>query len=101
MKFQLTDTDPSGFFAILAGWTRVAAVWGIGVAVLTVLVHIIFAWAVYRDAEHQRTPIFVGPEIWGLATLLGGVVTAGIYWALHHSCLNQDVPIAPTETEDN
>lgn len=101
MKFQLTDTDPSALFAILAGWTHGAAVWGIGVAVLTVLVNILFALAVYRDAKRLRVRIFVGPGIWCLATLIGGVVPATLYWALHHSRLNQDVPIAPAETEDN
>ena len=60
--------------------------------VLKVIVHIIFAWVVYKDADKfaaGRSTIFVGPEMWFLATLVGGVITAGIYWAIHHSRLNQ------------
>lgn len=60
--------------------------------VLKVIVHIIFAWVVYKDADKfaaGRSTIFVGPEMWFLATLVGGVITAGIYWAMHHSRLNR------------
>ena len=60
--------------------------------VLKIIVHIIFAWVVYKDADKfadRRSTIFVGPEMWFLATLVGGVITAGIYWAMHHSRLNR------------
>ena len=64
----------------------------IGISVLKVLVHIIFAFAVYRAADRfakTRNTIFVSPVMWFLATLVGGVITAGIYWAMHHSRLNR------------
>lgn len=87
-------------------WTTVTifSLWPIGIGVLTVLVHIIFAFAVYRAADRfakTRATIFVSPEMWFLATLVGGVITAGIYWAMHHSRLNQTADEPPLETEEN
>ena len=52
---------------------------GIAVVVLTVLVHIVFAIAVYRDAtdlDRVRTLIIAGPAIWCIATL---------HWRRNHS----------------
>ena len=86
-----------GLLAFLGG------LWGIAAVILTVLIHIVFAIAVYRDAtqlDRVRTLIIAGPAIWGIATLIGGVITAAIYWAMHHSRLNPDIPIAPTETTE-
>ena len=89
-----------GFLAALGS---VTVLWGIVSAVLIILVHIVFAIAVYRDAirlDRVRTLIIVGPAIWGIATLVGGVITAAIYWAMHHSRLNPDIPMASTETTE-
>ena len=86
-----------GLLAFLGG------LWGIVAVILTVLVHIVFAIAVYRDAtrlDRVRTLIIAGPAIWGIATLIGGVITAAIYWVMHHSRLNPDIPITPTETTE-
>lgn len=86
-----------GLFAFLS------ALSGVVFVILTVLIHIVFAIAVYRDAtrlDRVRTLIIAGPAIWGIATLIGGVITAAIYWAMHHSRLNPDIPIAPTETTE-
>ena len=86
-----------GLLAFLGG------LWGIVAVILTVLIHIVFAIAVYRDAirlDRIRTLIIAGPAIWGIATLIGGVITAAIYWAMHHSRLNPDIPITPTETTE-
>lgn len=85
-------------------WTTVTifSLWPIGIGVLTVLVHLIFANAVYGDAKQlRRQPVLVGPTMWFLATLVGGVITAGIYWAMHHSRLNQTADEPPLETEEN
>lgn len=99
MNFNITNFD-SGFWGALSS---VTVFWGIVVAVIGILVNIVFAIAVYRDAvrlDQTRTLIIAGPMIWGIATLFGGVVTAAIYWAMHHSRLNPDIPIAPTETTE-
>lgn len=99
MNFNITNFD-SGFWGALSS---VTVFWGIVVAVLGILVNIVFAIAVYRDAvrlDQTRTLIIAGPMIWGIATLFGGVVTAAIYWAMHHSRLNPDIPIASTETTE-
>jgi hypothetical protein len=57
-------------------------------AILGLVVHIVFAVAVYDDAaKRKRAPVFVGPAIWGLATLLGGALVAALYWLMHHSTL--------------
>ena len=100
MNFDITDLDTG----VLSALGSVTVLWGIVVAVLGILVHIVFAIAVYRDAvrlDRTRTLIIAGPAIWGIATLFGGVVTAAIYWAMHHSRLNPDIPIASTENEED
>ena len=92
------------FLNFLSGWSQLATLSAIVVTVLTILINIVFAIAVYRDAvrlDRTRTLIIVGPVIWGIATLFGGVVTAAIYWAMHHSRLNPDIPIAATENQDD
>ena len=99
MNFDITDLD-TGFLITLA---PVSIVWSLGTAVLVILVRIVFAIAVYRDAtrlDRTRALIITGPVIWGIATLIGGVITAAIYWAMHHSRLNPDIPIASTETTE-
>ncbi len=98
MNFNITNFD-SGFLGALSS---VTVFWGIVVAVLGLLINIVFAIAVYRDAvrlDQTRVLIIVGPMIWGIATLFGGVVTAAIYWAMHHSRLNSDIPMTSTEDE--
>lgn len=62
----------------------------------TATIHIFFALAVLRDSlrvieGHRRGPVLVSGGTWALATLLGGVMTAGIYWAVHHSTLRPGV----------
>ena len=103
MKFNITDSEFTGLFAFLAAWSQVVGLWAVGIAILTVLIHIVFAIAVYRDAtrlDRTRALIIVGPGIWCIATLISGVITAAIYWAMHHSRLNPDIPIAATETTE-
>ena len=99
MNFDITDLD----IGVLSALSSVTVLWSIVSAVLIILVHIVFAIAVYRDAirlDRVRTLIIAGPALWSIATLGGGVVTAAIYWAMHHSRLNPDIPMASTETEE-
>ena len=73
--------------------------WVILFFLVTAVIHIAFAYGVWQDAlrfKGQGRPLsFVSPGMWGWATLLGGLITATIYWAMHHSILvkepkNQD-----------
>ena len=81
-------------------WGLAVGAIAICVSVITFIVHLCFAVAVFRDATRlpsSRKPIFVGRIVWFLATLIGGVFVAGSYWIVHHSRLNQSVPVTPPE----
>lgn len=87
-------------------WSLPVGAIAICASVITLIVHIAFAMAVFRDATYlrdprnlrvPRKPIFVGRMIWFLGTLVGGMFVAGIYWIMHHSRLNQSVPATPPE----
>ena len=58
------------------------------ILIVNSIVHIIFAGAVAKDAGHMRENGFpirlVSPMTWAVTTLLGGVMVAAIYWAIHH-----------------
>lgn len=81
----------------------VGMLWGlivIGLVIPIVFVHISFAVVVFRNATSLLPPrklIFVGPTVWFFATLIGGVLVAAIYWVMHHSRLNQSVPVTRRE----
>jgi hypothetical protein len=71
---------------------ELGVVWVLIIAVITAIVHIGFAIAVLIDPglmwRHlRRKTVLVGAGMWAIATLLGGVWTAAIYWLLHHSTL--------------
>lgn len=94
MEFNFTDSHQTSIVTV-----------AIGVSILTSLVHIVFAVAVYRDAirlKHSQALAIegVGPTIWCVATLVGGVMTAGIYWAMHHSRLNPKIPTSSSTEGD-
>jgi hypothetical protein len=80
--------------------------WVLIVWISTAVVHIGFAMAVLSDAEFlwkhlRRKTFFVGANFWAFATLLGGVVVAGLYWAIHHSTLRlQSAPKPESEPTD-
>ena len=56
---------------------------------VSAIIHVIFAGAVARDAGHLyklgQRPALVSAGTWAFATLIGGVITAAIYWFIHHS----------------
>jgi len=65
--------------------------------ICVVIIHIAFAMAVLGDSYHMlryqhRGTFLVGGSMWALATLFGGVITVGIYWAIHHSTLRPKPP---------
>jgi hypothetical protein len=69
-------------------------VYEIAFAVVSFIIHTIFAFAVDRDARRliragSRT-VFVGPYTWAFATFLGGALVAVAYWVVHHSNLRAD-----------
>lgn len=55
------------------------------------IINIVFAIAVKQDADRltQRDGclFLVGPGLWALATLFGGVTVVALYWAVHYSTL--------------
>lgn len=61
----------------------------LAITVINVLIHIIFAGAIARDAGiMQKNGIkiqLVSGITWAFATLVGGVFIAGLYWFIHHS----------------
>jgi hypothetical protein len=81
----------------------VSVVWVFAAWILTGIVHISFALAVFADTQllwkHLRRRTFLlGGGLWALATLLGGVYVAGIYWLIHHSTLHpQQSPVEAPE----
>jgi phosphate/sulfate permease len=73
-----------------------------------ILINILFAAGVARDtgaitARGENT-ILVGAMTWIVATLLGGVFSAAIYWTMHHSILRNrtdpDDPSAPGDSNE-
>ena len=78
MNFNLPpDIAPIGILVVIAFWIAI------------VIIHIMFAIAVYRDAASLHHigygTVFARPFVWCLLELIGGVFLAGIYWVIHHS----------------
>jgi hypothetical protein len=55
------------------------------------IINIVFAIAVKQDADRlvkiDGCLFLVGPGLWALATLFGGVTVVALYWAVHYSTL--------------
>lgn len=60
---------------------------------LTFAIHLIFAAGIAKDAgnfnKQNITTQIVPSSAWVLATALGGVWVALIYWIIHHSSLSR------------
>lgn len=57
---------------------------------LVVAVHVGFTACVARDAHRiEPRPLIAGPLLWTLATLITGILGAGLYWAVNHSTLSR------------
>ncbi|MBA2656982.1 MAG: hypothetical protein H0U70_08375 [Tatlockia sp.] len=60
---------------------------------INAILNLLFAGAVARDAGNLyqlgQRPALVSAGTWAFATLLGGIVTATIYWFIHHSTLTR------------
>ncbi len=58
-----------------------------------IILNILFAGAVARDAASLNRlglrPALVSATTWAFATLIGGIITAAIYWFIHHSTLTR------------
>lgn len=71
---------------------QIIFIFSIVIGVITVILHIIFAYAVYVDAEKlvQRdkleTALVSGP-VWAIATLIFGVLVAIGYWLINRSSI--------------
>jgi hypothetical protein len=59
------------------------------ILVITVILHIIFAGAIAKDAGRltkQGFPTFlVSGVTWAFATLIGGIWVVAVYWVIHRS----------------
>jgi hypothetical protein len=68
------------------------------------ILHLIFAGAVAHDAGNLnrmgQKPVLVSAATWAFATLIGGVITATIYWLLHYSTLTRP-PLREVRYESN
>ena len=74
---------------------------GICFGILSVVVHVSFAVAVFCDARRlPGKPVLVWPIIWAFATLAGGVLVVFFYWVIHHSHLLQRIGAIPPENTD-
>lgn len=74
------------------------------ILIINAILHLVFAGAVARDAGQLyklgQRPALVSAPTWAFATLVGGVITATIYWFIHHSTLTRPT-IRETRHERN
>jgi hypothetical protein len=66
-----------------------APLWVVAVSrVAWVVIHVAFASAVYADIRKLQAGAMrirlIHPFLWVLATVLGGVLTVGVYWIVHN-----------------
>ena len=68
---------------------------------VTIAIHVAFAIGVLRDilAIKPGDRQLVGPGVWVVATLLGGVFVAAIYWVMHRSQLRPQADAVSDEDQ--
>ena len=85
-------TQPGDHLSDSANWRFRVIIELIFLAALAV-VHIGFALNILADGDELRSqgskPLLAGTLLWCLATLLGGVFVAAIYWLVNHSTLSR------------
>ena len=84
------DTDALKFFP-WQFWVPLA----IAFSLIPFILNVLFAAGIAGDAgelkrEGTDTRI-VGPVVWSLAAVFGGVFVVAVYWAIHHSALRRDL----------
>ncbi len=66
------------------------------------ILHFLFAGAVARDAGNLHKigikTTLVSATTWAFATLMGGVMTAAIYWFIHHAPFTKALTGAPYDS---
>ncbi|WP_052010101.1 MULTISPECIES: hypothetical protein [unclassified Alteromonas] len=76
----------SHFFSSMSMWAMLPVI-------ATIIVHLAFSAAIFNDSsklhDENHQLAFVGPVIWTLAVLVGGVFVAAVYWLIHHSALSK------------
>ena len=67
--------------------------WALLPIIGTIIVHLAFSAAVFNDAwllkDERGCTVFVGPFVWSLSVLVGGVFVALAYWLIHHSAMHK------------
>lgn len=91
----------SGIQFLGLSFMNFSIIWIVGIWILTAIVHLAFASAVFKDAQRNKNRVFVLPGVWYIATLLGGVFVVAVYWVMHHSSLNSSNTNTTTETDSN
>ena len=79
--------------------SSVAGLLALVVAGAILLVRIVFAIGVFiaarRIAARGSPTLFIGPVLWSLAVVCGGLLVVALYWLLHHSTLSRLPSLSP------
>ncbi len=78
---------PLDFIYSSAVIRQVMVLLGIASLIAIPIIHLVFARGVWFAANSRRV-YFAPPAVWTIATLLGGVFVAAIFWVMHYSTLS-------------